>query len=805
MLINYLKTALRHLRKHKIYTVINIVGLALGLMCCILALLFVHHEVTYDAFHRHVESIHRVTASYKDFTFGSTPDPLGPALVEAYPEILRVVRLWESDVVVQSESDLFQESLLFADSTFFEIFTFPLEQGDAATALSHPQSLVLSAEAAAKYFPDGDALGKALPLHLGAAFHDFLVTGVAEPLPPNSSLHFDFLAPYRSTFLVRDTQLETAWMSYGVTTFVQLDQTRPTAPLEARLKTFIEQYMGEAIRADGEKVEDFGFTFDALAAYHLSRQSSGAGMRQSGDPAYVYLLASIALLVLLIACFNFMNLSIGQASSRLREIGMRKVLGAQRRQLIRQFWLEAVLLSALGLLLGLTLAEVLLPVFNDTANTTLTLAYLEHGWLLPSLLVLTVLTGLAAGSYPALVLSGLRSIDAFKGTLKLGGRTWLTRTLVVAQFFLSIALVTSTLIMQQQQEFMTGRDLGFDKEHIVVIPTQVNRTNESEGEVVLNFFKNELAGQPNIVGVTGSSNSFGRGTTVSFITNEGGASHIVFEYRVDYDYLETLGIELAEGRNFSPALSEDAATSILVNEAFVQTFAEQYEMDAPLGFTLPRQFVGIDHPRIVGILKDYHFQSLHNQIQPALLHLNPRDAAIHYVLVKIAPEETPATLALLRRTWQALRPDLPFDYAFLDEAVGQQYLNEARWSHAVSYASGIALILACLGLFGLTALTVTRRTKEIGIRKVLGASVSGVVFLLSKEFMLLVLAANLLAWPLAYLVMQRWLEDFAYHIDLSWWIFLLAGLAAFAIALLTVSYQAIKAALANPVESLRYE
>ncbi|MFB3131658.1 MAG: ABC transporter permease, partial [Rhodothermales bacterium] len=450
MVKNYLKTALRHLRKHKIYTVINIVGLALGLMCCILALLFVHHEVTYDAFHRHVESIHRVTASYKDFTFGSTPDPLGPALVEAYPEILRVVRLWESDVVVQSQSDLFQESLLFADSTFFEVFTFPLEQGDAATALSHPQSLVLSAEAAAKYFPDGDALGKALPLHLGEGFHEFLVTGVAEPLPPNSSLHFDFLAPYRSTFLVRDTQLETAWMSYGVTTFVQLDQPRPTAPLEAKLKTFIEQYMGEAIRADGEKLENFGFTFDALAAYHLSQQSSGAGMRQSGDPAYVYLLASIALLVLLLACFNFMNLSIGQASSRLREIGMRKVLGAQRRQLIRQFWLEAVLLSALGLLLGLTLAELLLPVFNDTAHTTLTLAYLEHGWLLPSLLVLTVLTGLAAGSYPALVLSGLRSIDAFKGTLKLGGRTWLTRTLVVAQFFLSIALVTSTLIMQQQ-------------------------------------------------------------------------------------------------------------------------------------------------------------------------------------------------------------------------------------------------------------------------------------------------------------------------------------------------------------------
>jgi len=807
MLKNYLTVALRTLRRQKGYAFINIFGLALGLACCILALLFVYHEVTYDAFHHNVEAIYTVKARFNDFTFDSTPDPLMPALVDAYPEVDGGVRLWDADVVVRSGQDVFQESLLFADSTFFEMFTFPLAQGDPATALAEPQSLVLSDEAARKYFPDGDALGNVLPVYLGAAFHDFRVTGVAAPLPGNSSLRFDFLAPYRSTFLIREESLETAWLNYGVTSFVRLagpDYEAQEKALAAKLPTFIDQYMGDALREDGDKVEDYGFTFEAFANYHLGAQGSGSGLEESGDPASVYLLTGIALLVLLIACFNFMNLSIGQTASRFREIGMRKVLGARRRQLIRQFWLEAVFLSVLALLLGLTLAELFLPVFNATAGTALTLTFFETVWFLPALLGLAVLTGLAAGSYPALLLSGLRSTEVFKGKLRIGGRTLLTRTFIVVQFLLSIVLLISTLLMQHQQDFMMNRALGFDQEQVVVLPTQVDRTNRGEGEVILNVFKNELAGRPNIIQVSGTSNSFGRGTSASLITTEDGTPHTVFEYRVDYAYLETLGLTLAEGRNFSPDFPEDLATSILVNEAFVRTFAETYGIDNPIGFTLPREFAGIEQPRIAGVVQDYHFQSLHAEIYPALLHLNP-SSGVQYVLVKIAPVDVPATLALLERTWQALRPNQPFEYHFLDDDVAQQYENETRWSRAISYASAFALVLACLGLLGLTALSVARRTKEIGIRKVLGASVLRLVYLLSKEFVLLVLVANLFAWPLAYLAAQRWLEHFAYRIAMSWQTFLMAGLAALLVALLTVSFQSIKAALADPVKSLRYE
>ena len=499
-----------------------------------------------------------------------------------------------------------------------------------------------------------------------------------------------------------------------------------------------------------------------------------------------------------------MNLSIGQASSRFREIGMRKVLGAQRRQLIRQFWLEAVLLSGLALLVGLMLAEVVLPVFNDTAGTSLTLNYFDNSLLLLALAALTVLTGLSAGSYPALALSRLPSLDVFKGTRRLGGRSLLTRTFVVVQFCLSIVLIISMLIMNQQQQFMTDQNLGFDKEHVVVIPTQVSRTNAEEGALILDYFKNELFGQPNIVHITGSSNSFGRGTMVSFIEKEDGSQTAVYEYRIDYDYLETLGLELTAGRNFLPDLSQDASQSILVNEAFVRAFAQEYGIENPVGFTLPRQFVEIDNPRIVGVVKDYHFQALRSQIHPALLHLNPAHT-IQYVLVKVIPEDLPATLALLRRTWETLRPDQPFAFHFLDDAVDQQYQNEARWSQAIGYASGLALVLACLGLFGLTALTVSWRTKEIGIRKVLGSSVSSIVVLLSQEFVTLVLVANVLAWPLAYLAMHRWLEDFAYRVEISGWIFLGAGLFALLVAILTVGYKAIKAATTDPVKSLRYE
>jgi putative ABC transport system permease protein len=449
---------------------------------------------------------------------------------------------------------------------------------------------------------------------------------------------------------------------------------------------------------------------------------------------------------------------------------------------------------------GGTIAELFLPTFNELTGSELSIDFLKHGWLPSSLFGLTALVGVGAGSYPALVLCRFRTTEIFRGKFRIGGKNLLTRSLVVAQFCLSIFLIVSTIIMNRQQNFMRNTNLGFDKDQIVVIPTQLGRGNKEEGDLILSRFKNELSTIKQVVRVSGASGSFGRGNSAEFKTKDDGSRVITFLYRVDLDYLSTLDIQLLEGRDFSPEFASDFTESVIVNEAFLREF----EIEEPLGYNLPRAFASIENAKIIGVVNDYHFQKLHSKIYPMMLYM-AETASINHVLVKLKPEAFTESVANLERIWKAIRPDRPFEYSFLDEDVDKQYRVEMNWSRAVGYASVFAVVIACLGLLGLTMLTVTRRTKEIGVRKVLGAPVASIIQLLSGEFTKLVLMANVIAWPMAYLAVNQWLQRFAYRIDIGLSYFIVAAVLSLSVALFTISFQALRAALSNPVDSLRYE
>ncbi|HMB93525.1 MAG TPA: ABC transporter permease [Rhodothermales bacterium] len=798
MLKNYLRIASRNLARHKGYTAINIMGLAVGIACCVLIYLYVRDELAYDRFHENLASISRITASFKDITFSATPGPLGEALVTEYPEIIRSTRLADQDIVVRQGTALFQETVMFVDPAFLEIFTFPLTQG-STRALDRPDAVVLSAEMAEKYFGAANPLGQTLELRLGATFEPFVVTGVAAPIPAQSSITFDVLVPLER-ISYQGTDPASDWSSYHYATVVQFQNPAQMISFDEKMPAFIEKYMGAALEADDDDPADYGFAFAPMADYHLRGEEKGNAMRSPSNPLYSYILSGIALLVLLIACFNFVNLSMGRSATRMKEIGVRRALGALQGQLRRQFWIEAILLTGIALLIGLLLAGLALPMFNGLSGKELVLGdFVQPGSLL-AFVGLLLFVGMAAGSYPAVALSRYEAVDVFQGKARLGGSNWFTRTLVVLQFFLSISLIVCAIVMVQQQQFLKTTNLGFDKEQVVVIPLQA-----ADGDQATRTYEQltqALARHDEIVRMTGSSPTLGEGSSIESVVEEDGTRTYVFIYRIDEDYLETLDIPLVAGRNFSPDFPADAEQAIIVNEAFVRTFG----LENPVGSTFPHVLSRgrLDNPTIIGVVRDYHFQKLHAKIEPMYLHIHP-DVAVRHASIRLAPGDVSVAMDLLADTWQRLRPDTPFDYYFLDETLDQQYRAEERWSTILRYAASLAIFIACLGLFGLTALTVTRRIKEVGIRKVLGASVSDVTLLLSKDFLKLVLIANVLAWPVAYIVMQRWLEDFSYRIDVSWWIFLAAGLATLLIAGLTVSYQAIKAALIDPAQTLRQE
>ncbi len=787
MFRNYLTVAYRNLVRYKVYSAINITGLAIGIAFCILTFLYVRHEWSFDAFHEKADRIYRV---YNKGEVGEgsdasayMPGPLGPVLAEAFPtQMQQVVRINTTSRTFQYGDHSFQERVIYVDPGFWDIFTFPLIKGDPATALDHKDAIVISETAAQKIFGNTDPMGKTISFTRNSKIHQVLITGIVKDTPETSSIQFGCIQSYEN--------VEDALNSWNYTTDTSIyvllhNQVRPED-----IEKLFPRFLNWSWPIMGEKQE---MKLQPLTDVHFSPNIRAP--EPATDPAYSYILLCITALVLFVACVNFMTLALGRSASRAREIGIRKVVGAHKPQVIVQFLTESVLLSLIAFVIGLALSELLMPLFNNLMAQKLSIVAHLDGLAFASLIGLALIVGLLAGTYPAFVLSGFMPIHVLKGRLKIVSAGLFSQFLVVFQIALSAVLVISALIMTSQLDYLRTKPLGFDSEHLIV----VSRLSKLRGlgPKGIETYRDALLSHHAILGVTPIYHMMRNGyQSRGVVVHEGTTLTGVEVFFVDYDFVPTLDIKLIEGRNYSRDLVTDPTASVIIN----QTLAKQLGPGPPLGKTL--KF--FDDMTVIGVVNDFHFRSLHHKIGPALLKCDP-EHQFSRLLVRVRADDIPGTLTFMEAQWEAVTQSPGFRYSFLDEGIDRQYRTEERWHRMIGYGTLFAIFIACLGAFGLTALAVTRRTKEIGIRKILGASVTNVVRLLSREFVLLVGIANVLAWPVAYWAMSKWLSDFAYRIELGIGAFALGGVLTLLVVIGTVSLQAIKAAKMNPVEALRYE
>lgn len=785
MLKNYFTIALRNLRKHKGYAFINVAGLAVGLAVCLLIALYIQYELSYDDFHTKGDRIVRVTQHWKrsgrpQFNWALAPDPMAAALRAEYPEIEQTARIGiRKDKLVQyGEQRFYENNFAYADPTLFSLFDFEVLHGSPETDLARPATVFLSESMAQKYFGDEDPLGKSLAIDNE---HSYEVTGIFKDLPHNSHLQFDFVASRETIYAEGQDREE--W-HFNVFTYLLLKEGQSTEALEHKLRGFTAKYMERSTAS-----------LVSLRDIHLYARATGDHVPQS-DIRYIYLFSSIALLILAIACINYMNLATARASKRIREVGIRKVVGANRAQLVRQFLGESTLLTAVALTLSVALAEALLPFFSSLMERPLELG-LASGWFVLFLVGMLLVVGLVAGSYPSLFLSAFKPAHVLKGQFRMKASSMLRKGLVTFQFGITVALIIGTLVIQRQMKYVQDNRPGFDQEQIITLPTRGGLDGQ------YGTFKDMLLQHPQVEQVMSTSSmldfhdiTWVSGGDVDSTTLGIDENLEIDLFRIDYDYFETLGLELIGGRAFSEAFPSDKENAIIINE----TTAQKLGWEEPLG-----KWINLyDKKRtVVGVVKDYHYSSHKNRIGSQLLFLEPNASRI--VAAKVLPGDVTGALQHIEQTWNALVPTLPFQYSFYDDTFDAMYRTEQQIGRIFSAFAFLAILVACLGLFGLTAFTAEQRTKEIGIRKVLGATIPNIVSLLSRDFLMLVAIGFVCASPLAYFAASRWLEDFVYRIDLGVGMFLLAGSLALGIALLTVSYQSFKAARANPVESLRFE
>ena len=790
MLKNHIVIALRHLFGNKGYFFINALGLSTGIACSLLVFLFVRQEWTYDAFHEKADRIYRVNVSGQGFDgtpfrAAITPIPLAPALKRQFPGVVETVRLRTfGESVVRVGDDTFREDrMLTCDPSFFQVFSFPLIEGDPATVFADFNALVISRTMAEKYFGGESALGRQLTI----GDEPYTVTGVAEDSPGNSSIQFDFLLPFERTLGMLPWLINAAdsWNHSLTFTYAELSNPQQAAPLREQLPGFSSaHFSGQMSRA---------LEIQALADTHLDPGVAWS-LGTVSDPNRSYILISTALLVLFIACVNFMNLAICRSSTRAKEVGLRKVFGAQQSQIAGQHLGESLVLSGFALVLGVVLAHLFLPIFNSLSGKSLVLDYLSSGSTLAALLAFTLLVAFVSGSYPSLVLSRFNPVAIFRRQVQVGGPNLLIRGLMVVQFGLSAALVVSILVMTRQLDFARTGDLGYNAENVVVIEKEQESGN-------LDVFRNRVLPYEGVLQVTGVSNSFGpnRGLAQAAYADSAGNRLEAFMYTVDYDYVKTLELNLVSGRDFSREFGADETGSCIVNEAAARSMG----WDDPIGRTVPH---GVT---VIGVVEDYHYRSMHHEIEPVILTLNPvvfgEKDQIRFFLVRVSDRDLTATLGLLREAWMEVAPGSLFEYFFLDDDIGRFYVEETNLARIFSYSAVFALLIACLGVYGLVSLEVARRTREVGIRKVMGAAVSDIVALLSRQFVYLVVIANVLAWPAAWWLMNEWLADFAYRTEIGAVPFMAAGLIVLAVALITVSLQTFRSALLNPADSLRRE
>lgn len=793
MLSNYLKIALRNLLRHKGYTFINVTGLAVGMACCLLILLFVRDEVSYDRFHDNADRIHRIVSDWGNFSIPATNPPFVARFAEDFPEVT-MSKMTPNESLVTYETTSFQEEVFYATPTFFDVFSFDLLQGDQSTPLERPYTVILTEATAQKYFGDADPIGQTL--RFDNQF-DLEVTAVAANPPENAHFQFTILGSLSTLDALFDFSNSTSWGNNGIFTYLLLPDGMTAASLEAQIPDFIERHAGE--NWNGSEI-----SLQALTDIHLlSHHNMELGT--NSDIAYVYIFSIIAGFILLVACINFMNLATARSAERAKEVGVRKVMGAYRRQLVAQFLAESTVLSVTALGLAVALTAFALPAFRELSGKTMGIDVLSDGFTLGAFLLITMLVGIIAGSYPAFVLSGFNPVVVMRGKFRSSkSGTLLRQGLVVFQFATSIFLIVGTVVIYNQLSYLQTANLGFDKEQVLAIPAP-------DDSIVEQFmpFKNALQQDSRILDVTVSSENLpsellnGSGFRFEGM-NEDDNGFGVRDVSVGHDFFATLGVNMVAGRPFDLNQPTDSAGYVLNATAAQAILDERPDLfssfDEMLGRNMER-WMGTGP--LLGITEDFNMSSLHEAVEPIAFAMMPN--WYDTFLIRMAPGQIPETMAFVEQTWNSVYGNWPFAYNFADQAFDAQYRSEEQLGSIFTVFSLLAILIACLGLFGLASFTAEQRTKEIGVRKVLGASVGSIVYLLSKEFTRLVVVALVFAIPLSFFAMNAWLDSFAYRIDIAWWVFVLAGVAALFIAWFTVSYQSIKAAIANPIRSLRYE
>ncbi len=818
MIRTYFKIAWNNLRKNKVFSFINIFGLAAGLACCMLITLYIRNEVSYDKYHQHAADIYQLGTNFiregKETKMSGTPAPVAQAMQFEYPEIEQTTRLLalfnEDKTLLQyneknaAPQSFYETKGYIADSSFFRVFTYDFLEGNPATALNEPRTVVLSEEIARKIFGNQPALNKLLHISSGTnGDYDFMVTGVFRPVSKPSHIDARFFLSFKGGEIEQlANRMATNFANNNMFfTYLQLKPGTDVAALQAKFPAFIDKYAGKDLKAQGFYKKQF---LTKLTDIHLY-----SGMNQNvtppGSVTYLYILTSIALFTLLIACINFMNLSTARSSKRSAEVGIRKVLGAEKSALVRQFLGESVFMSLIAFVFAFALVWFLLPAFNKLAGKELSLSFSQNTITIAAFLVLSVITGIVAGIYPAFYLSSFRPVKVLKGRFSNSlAAVSLRKGLVVFQFVISVALIISSVVIASQMRYLRSADLGFDKDQQVVIPLR-----SATAKQMYPSLKNELAKLPGVTNVGASL--FNPGVfnpSDNLLYKEGQTMNDAKRTRmnwVDAGYLQTLNIKPVAGRLFSEAFPADTSFRMVLNETAIRDIGFPSAQDAvgkKVYFDYQGQQYGFD---IVGVVKDFHFEDLHLPITPYGYQLNSNLDNFNYMLVHTRSADMKALLSSIGAGWHRLNPNEPFEYNFLDEEFQKNYQAEDRLAGIVGYFTMIAILICCLGLFGLAAFSAEQRVKEIGVRKVLGASVSGIVGLLSKDFLKLVFVAIVIASPLAWYIMNKWLQDFAYRVDISWWVFVVAGIGAVLIAFITIGFQAIRAATVNPVKSLRTE
>jgi putative ABC transport system permease protein len=806
MLRNYFKVALRNLWKNKGYSAINIFGLAVGLATCLLILIFVTDELSYDRYNEKADRIYRVDG---EINFGGmhhvmavAPDPLGATFKNDFPHVEQYVRFrdYGGFRVKKGVENVHEAKVIHVDSTLFDVFTLPLVAGNAKTALADPSSMVISETIARKYFNTTEAVGRVITL---SDNREFRVTGVMKTMPRQSHFNYDFFVPLHT-----DESRQGNWLSNNFPTYIVLKEGTDPKKLEAQFDGMVNKYVGPQASAllnssfdDLKKSGNYvRYALMPLTNIYL-HSNKVAELGPRGNMQYIYIFSAIAIFILLIACVNFMNLSTARSANRAKEVGVRKVLGSEKKSLVFQFLTESVFISAISLVLALLIAQALLPVFNQIAGKEIEIGFFQKPWLLPSLVLLMLVVGVLAGSYPSFYLSSFQPISVLKGKLAGGFKSsWLRSSLVVFQFAISIVLIVGTVVIYSQLKFIRSKNLGFSRDQVLVVQGGYALGDKAK------TFKNEVKALKGVDGVTmtgylptGGYRSDSPLFADASLDQQSAVS--MQNWYVDEDYVPTLQMQIVKGRNFSPQMLTDS-NGIVINEAAAKLLPFTDPIGKQLYYISDFQTKQTKAYQVLGVVKDFNFNSLREQVTPMSLFLGEERGNF---AVRFRSEDAAAIVSQVESKWKSMVANEPFTYSFMDDDFNRIYQGEQRIGKIALSFSVLAILIACLGLFGLVTYAAEQRTKEIGIRKVLGASVGNIVNMLSMDFVKLVVVAIFIAFPLAWYGMNKWLQDFAYRISIDWKVFVVAGIVAMLIAVLTVSLQAVKAALANPVNNLRTE